>query len=144
MNTRLQLFSSKILCRNSANWKCRWAKKTMRKQGHAKLQEIYFEIFWRTCYYVNKCIFVRILKLRQATAENQASCSMRHPPPCLGPLFVVTLSFMASLHQRFMIRWNGCGEGCSCVNWSVSARLKPPPNMNTKQPTPKINCLTQL
>ncbi len=40
-------------------------------------------------------------------------------------LFVVALSFMASLHQRFMKRPNGCRESCSTVNRSVSARLKP-------------------
>ncbi len=29
------------------------------------------------------------------------------------------------LHQRVMLKRNGCRESCSRVNWSISARLKP-------------------
>ncbi len=43
------------------------------------------------------------------------------PPPALFRLF---LFFKSSLHQRFLTRPNGCRISCSCVNWSISARLK--------------------
>ncbi len=50
-------------------------------------------------------------------------------PPCFYTsscfiLFVVALSFRASLHQRFITRQNCCRDSCSGVNWSISARFK--------------------
>ncbi len=87
---------------------------------------------------LSKVNYQQWVKLGQATAENQASRSMRllrkqlcHTIPlCFCSSlrfisFVVALSFQASSHQRFMKRRNGCRESCLSTNWSISAQLKP-------------------
>ncbi len=54
------------------------------------------------------------------------SASLLRVPPIKTRRFVILLFHLLPLpHQRFTMRWNGCRESCSRVNWSVSARLEP-------------------
>ncbi len=49
-----------------------------------------------------------------------------HPPLSVFLPFppVVTLSFKASLYQRFTMTQSSCRESCSSVNWPISTWLK--------------------